>query len=173
MVFNIGSGKTAVDLGSFHEMVFEHDETRKISVDLEWTLPKRLELTDSHAQKDYVGDRVRFSAEVGLPAKGPSLAVERLEYVFGNTDTDGFAVGMERTNIPKIPYELTKKNYDFVRNMGRKWPITDPVKCYGFPDEVVNYFVGIGPGQEGATHHRKSFRALPPAAPTPDCGTGL
>lgn len=139
MVFNIGSAKTAVDLGSFHEMVFEHEEARTIGIDLEWTLPRRLELTDTYAEKGYAGDQVRFTAEVGRGPKGPSLAVNSLQYVFGDMGTDGFAVGMKRTTTPRTPYELTQRNYDFVRNQGRKWPITEPVKCYGFPDEVVNY----------------------------------
>src|SRR5713101_8048772 len=78
MVFNIGNAKTAVDLGSFHEMVFEHDETRKVGVDIQWALPKKLKLTDSYAQKAYAGETVRFEAEVGLEAKGATLAVERM-----------------------------------------------------------------------------------------------
>lgn len=138
MVFNIGSAKTAVDLGSFHEMVFEHDESRKIGLDLEWTLPERLELTDSYAEKVYAGERARFTAEVGFAAKG--LGVDEMQYVFGDLDADGFAVGMKRADTPRASYQLTQRNYDFVRNQGRKWPITEPVKCYGFPDEVVNYY---------------------------------
>ncbi len=139
MVFNIGSAKTAVDLGSFHEMVFEHDETRKISLDIQWALPERLRLVDSYAQKEYAGDTMRFEAEVGLNPKGATLAVERMNYVFGDLKAEGFAAGMKRSDKPKTPFELTQENYDFVRTVGRKWPITSPVKCYGFPDEVVNY----------------------------------
>lgn len=140
MVFNMGSAKTAVDLGNFHEMVFEHDETRKVGVDLQWALPERLKLTDSYAQSAYAGETVRFEAEVGLEAKGAALAVERMNYSFGDLNTEGFGAGMKRSDEPKTPFELTQQNYHFVRNMGRKWPITGPVKCYGFPDEVVNYY---------------------------------
>jgi predicted ATPase len=140
MVFNIGNAKTAVDLGSFQEMVFEHDETRKIGVDMQWSLPKRLKLTDNYAQTEYTGESVRFEAEVGLDAKRATLAVERMNYTFGDLKAEGFAAGMKRSDKPKTPFELSQKNYDFVRNMGRKWPITGPVKCYGFPDEVVNYY---------------------------------
>lgn len=139
MVFNIGNAKTAVDLGSFQEMVFEHDETRKLAVDMEWSLPKRLKLEDSYAEREYSGESVRFEAEVGLEAKGGTLIVERMNYTFGDSNAAGFAAGMKRSDKPKTPYELSQKNYDFVRNTGRKWPITGPVKCYGFPDEVVNY----------------------------------
>jgi hypothetical protein len=35
---------------------------------------------------------------------------------------------------------LVSEDSSFVRNPGRVWPITAPVKCYGFPDEVVNYY---------------------------------
>lgn len=57
----------------------------------------------------------------------------------GDPAVEGFSVGMRRGTAPKAAYELTQRNYDLVRNPGRKWPITEPVKCYGFPDEVVNY----------------------------------
>lgn len=140
MVFNIGNAKTAVDLGSFHEIVFDHEETRKIGVDMQWALPKRLKLTDSYAQKEYAGESVRFEAEVGLESKGATMVVDRMNYTFGDLKAAGFAAGMKRSEKLKTPFELTQNNYDFVRNMGRKWPITGPVKCYGFPDEVVNYY---------------------------------
>jgi predicted ATPase len=140
MVFHIGNTKMAVDLGSFHEMVFGHDEARKVSVDMEWSLPKRLKLRDSYAQKEYAGETLRFDAEAGLEAKGATLAVERMNYTFGDVKTDGFSAGMKRSGKPKTPFELTQEKYEFVRNVGRKWPITGPVKCYGFPDEVVNYY---------------------------------
>ncbi len=141
MVFNIGSTKTAVDLGNFYEMVFEHDEARKISVNLTWTLPTALKLSDTYARRIYAGETVSFNAETGLNvSKSPVLGVDYMNYTLGNPETDGMAVGMKRTDSPKLPFELTARNYDFVRNPGRVWPITAPIKCYGFPDEVVNYF---------------------------------
>ena len=39
---------------------------------------KHLKLTDRYAQKDYAGESVRFEAEVGLEAKGATLAVQRM-----------------------------------------------------------------------------------------------
>jgi hypothetical protein len=141
MVFNIGSAKTAVDLGNFYELVFEHDESREVGVELTWTLPKPLQLVDRYGTRNYSGDKICFEAEVGLVgAKTPILGVHRMNYVLGNPKTTGMAVGMQRTDKPKAPFELTSENYGFVRNPGRVWPITAPTKCYGFPDEVVNYY---------------------------------
>jgi len=140
MVLNTGSAKTAVDVGNFYEMVFEHDEKRKIGVDLTWSLPKSLTLTDSYGQTAYSAEEIRFEAEVGLVGHGNAPGVESFIYTFGDADNDGFAAGMRRSDKVSAPYELTQDNYKFVRNQGRKWPITEPVKCYGFPDEVVNYY---------------------------------
>jgi predicted ATPase len=140
MVFNIGSTKTAVDLGNFYELVFEHEESRKIGLTLTWTLPKALELRDRHGNRDYSGEKVRFDAEVGLAGKNPVLGVYHMKYALGDAKGKGMEVGMRRTDKPKPPFELTSRNYNFVRNPGRVWPITAPTKCYGFPDEVVNYY---------------------------------
>ena len=140
MVFNIGSAKTAVDLGNFYEMVFNHDETRRIGIDIQWGLRRALTLRDSYRRRDYSSDELRFEAEVGLSERTAALRVNWLNYTFGNLTENGFAAGMARSDKPKVPYELTEENYNFVRNVGRKWPITAPVKCYGFPDEVVNYY---------------------------------
>jgi hypothetical protein len=140
MIFNTGSAKTAVDLGNFYEMVFEHDEKRRIGVDITWSLPKPLTLVDSYARKDYTAASIRFEAEVGLGGKLPVPCVERLQYTFGDARSEGFAAGMRRSDKAGGRYELTQGNYKFMRNPGRKWPVTEPVKCYGFPDEVVNYY---------------------------------
>lgn len=140
MVFNVGNERTATELGSFYDFVFEHDETRKVSIELEWTLPSTQKLRDSYAMKVYSGDRLRFHTEAGLTGDNSTLVVEQLKYTFGDLKERGFSAGMRRTEDPKAPYELTEKGYDFVRNVGRQWPITDPVKCYGFPDELLNYY---------------------------------
>ena len=140
MVFNVGNDKSAADLGSFYDFVFEHDETRKVSIELEWSLASSQRLKDSYAIKTYVGSRMRFFTQAGISGGDATVAVDELRYVFGDLKKRGFCVGMKRTNDPKAPYELTHKGYDFVRNVGRQWPITDPVKCYGFPDELLNYY---------------------------------
>jgi predicted ATPase len=140
LVFNTGGQKTAVDLGNFYEMVFEHEESSRIDVDLTWNLPQELTLVDSYAQRDYSADRIRFETSVGLFGKTSAPAVERMKYTFGDITKAGFSAGMTRTEKTAEPYDLTQQKYKFVRNRGRIWPITEPAKCYGFPDEVVNYY---------------------------------
>jgi predicted ATPase len=149
MVFNIGSAKAAVDLGNYYEMVFEHNETSNVGFSFDWLLNQPLVLADRYNRIRYAGRLMHFEAEVGLLAdKGSVLAVQRMSYQLGReVDTPlspavqrFMRVGMKRTEEDKAPYKLISENYNFVRNPGRVWPITAPVKCYGFPDEVVNYY---------------------------------
>ncbi len=161
MVLNIGGGNTAVDLGSFYEIVFAHDETRRIVFDLTWSLPMQLILTDSYHQRDYSGLEMRFESEVGIqPAKGSALGVERMVYTLGDPRTGGMKAGMSHTDRPDSPYELVQENYEFVRNPGRVWPITEPAKCYGFPDEVVNYYQNADVVKALALSFEKLFQGL-------------
>lgn len=140
LVLNTGGPLAAVDLGNFYEMVYEHDEKRKIEVDLTWSLAEPLILQDSYAQKEYQGRSVRFETSVGLIGEPAAPAVHEMKYTLGHLDEEGIVAGMRRTDKKGAPYELIQDGYRFVFNQGRKWPLTGPVKCYGFPDAVVNYF---------------------------------
>ena len=41
-------------------------------------------------------------------------------------------------------YRLDVQNYEFVRNVGRKWPLPAPIRFYGFPDEAIAYYQNTG-----------------------------
>jgi hypothetical protein len=100
-----------------------------------------LVLTDTYHQQDYSGLQLRFESEVGVPpGKASMLAVEKMVYTLGDPKGTGMKAGMVRTSKPNAPYDLIQENYAFVRNPGRAWPLAGPAKCYGFPDEVVNYY---------------------------------
>jgi hypothetical protein len=140
MVFNVGSSKTAVDLGNYYEMIFGHDETRHIGFDFSCRLNQPLTLVDRYNRIRYFGRSMRFEAEVGLLAdKGSVLGVQHMTYQLGGEPDEPFPsgtfstgrgrsaqrlrrfmrVGMKRTDKEKAPYELISKNYNFVRNPGR------------------------------------------------------
>lgn len=108
MVFNIGGVNTAVDLGNFYEVVFQHEEARKVSFQLDWTLAKALELEDQYGKKNYLGSTMRFSAEAGLVGvKSPVLGIHSMNYVLGNPASNGMEVGMRRTDKPNHHHGTT------------------------------------------------------------------
>lgn len=37
-------------------------------------------------------------------------------------------------------YDLSSHRYNLVRHAGRAWPLPEPVRFYGFPDEATAYY---------------------------------
>jgi hypothetical protein len=81
-------------------------------------------------------------------------------YTLGDLQSTGMQAGMVRTDRSNSPYDLIQQNYEFVRNPGRVWPITEPAKCYGFPDEVVNYYQNADVVKALALSFEKLFQRL-------------
>lgn len=137
--------RSLVDLGDYTTIVFGHKEDAPLSWRLHWSLPNELKISDPF-QKDASpiasSTRLSFEATVGsVPIDGSpaatALSVMQMAYRLGDA---GF--GMRRREGGRGGYELfdTAANFQFVRTKGRVWELPDPIKCYGFPDEVRAYF---------------------------------
>jgi predicted ATPase len=140
-VLHPGDEHTPVDLGTFHDLVYRHDETQRISFEVEWVLPEPLEFTDPKSSQQYGGWDLRFEASVGEDLKKSQVYVENLEYTLGPLHDQPIKIGM----APAKPgtsstYKLIPHGYPLVRNQGRVWQPPPPVRFYGFPDEVFSYY---------------------------------
>jgi len=145
-VLHPGDRTTAVDLGTYEDMTYGHDERKRIEFLLEWTLDKPLKVEDVlHKGKKYAGDSLEFHAEVGPVGENgrQGLVVWQMGYRLGNPQDNGLQVGMIRKvngNGRKDTYNLESTNYDFVRKTGRAWPLASPTRFYGFPEETTAYY---------------------------------
>src|SRR5271157_4195958 len=54
-VLHPGDGLTPVDLGTFRDLVYDHQETRRIRFELNWTLGEPLTFTDPKTRDNYSG----------------------------------------------------------------------------------------------------------------------
>lgn len=132
---------TPVNLGSFREIVHGHDDKSKLSWNIQWMLPAKLEVKDP-ASEDvtmFESDKMGFSTEItGI---GDRLQVLSMSYNLG-----GNTFGMSRKGANGDRYDLTCKaqSFRFTRIQGRPWDLPAPVKCYGFPDQVKAYFQNAG-----------------------------
>ena len=83
-VFYPGGKNSAVQLGSYQEMVFQRNPEHKISFAYQWSLPEALKIKDSISDQLYTGDSMAFRAEVGLGDREQhALAVEQFRYQLG------------------------------------------------------------------------------------------
>jgi predicted ATPase len=136
-VLHPGDEHTPVDLGTFRDLVYDHDEAQRVAFEVQWTLPESLSFLDPRTRERYSGEDLRFEASVGTEPKTSQVVVETLEYTLGSKDGRGLRVGMAPA---KQGYKLTPHGYKLVRNPGRAWQPPPPVRFYGFPDEVFSYY---------------------------------
>jgi predicted ATPase len=136
-VFYPDGKNSAVQLGSYKEMVFKRDTTNKISFDYTWELPTPLDITDPITKNKFKGNSLKFSAEVGGNGTAFSMSQNNLRYQLLDDDKETLSVGMERNE--KDEYNVSANLYKLTRNPGRAWASGAPVHFYGFPDEVIAY----------------------------------
>lgn len=139
-VFYPGGKNSAVQLGSYQEMVFHRDPGNKIAFDYRWSLPEDLKLKDPLSGQFFSGNDLDFSAEVELSdATKHLLQVSQFKYRLLNIDAQSLAVELSR-KADKREYVASAEQYSLVRKKMRAWALRDVVRFYGFPDEVVAYY---------------------------------
>lgn len=136
-----GGKNSAVQLGSFMEMVFEHNLENKIEFNYKWELPDNLKIRDTLSKKDYKSNEINFSAALGSKSNiQQKLQVDHFEYNLLDNGNSVFSIEMKKADEDKSKYKISATNYTLKRNTGRAWSIGAPVRFYGFPDEVIAYY---------------------------------
>ncbi len=160
-VFYPGDRTSAVQLGSYQDMVFGRDPDKKIAFEYQWDLQDALEFTDPILKQSFSGDSMSFGAEVGLSDKDQHpLMVNHLRYQVFKDNDNTMSIGMERKAGTKGEYKVDAEKYSLTRKQGRAWSPGVPVRFYGFPDEVVAYHQNADFVKDLNLEHEKFFRLL-------------
>jgi len=160
-VFNPGGKNSAVQLGSYQEMVFHRNPENKIAFEYQWSLPDALKIKDPVSGRSFAGDELNFEAAVGLSDKNQhTIVLDHLKYELIKDDDNSFSIGMYRKSKTKAEYKVDVKNYPIKRKPGRVWYPGALVRFYGFPDEVIFYHQNADFVQELNLRHEKLFRSL-------------
>ncbi|TQE99083.1 MAG: DUF3696 domain-containing protein [Spiribacter salinus] len=141
-VLHLGDRNSLVDLGTFRDVIFNHDEDSELQLELAFDLDQPKSVRDAKSDKEYTGSSIDFS--VNWRMAGRRLIVHRLKYRLGDPQETGFAVSFSRESTARSRYRLEADNYSLVRNKGRGWPLPEPVKFYKFPDEATAYYQNTG-----------------------------
>lgn len=160
-VFYPGGKRSVVQLGSYQEMVYQRNPSKKISFDYKWGLPESLKFKDPISGKPYSASDLSFSAEVG-PGQGDehSLALYTFLYQLFKEQEEILSIGMDRNPRKETEYKVDAKHYALKRKQGRAWYPGAPIRFYGFPDEVVAYHQNADFVRELNLSHEKLFRSL-------------
>ncbi len=142
-VLNLGNERSSLTaLGTFRDVIHNHETPGTLRWTLSWTLPQELKVTDPE-QEDatlFSGSDMQFHAEVTENGSG-RMIVKKLGYRFA-----GYDFAMHKSEAEE-KYQLSAEPADFRfkrRTRGRAWDLPAPVKCYGFPDQVRTYHQNAG-----------------------------
>lgn len=137
-VLNLGDDSDPVRLGTFREML--HQGKGPFEFDLQWALPQELSIPDPARPSAtmFSGSEMGFCTRINAAGSRGRMRVERLEYRFADA-----VFAMRRKERQEHSYELeasSSSGFGFRRIRGRAWDLPDPVKSYGFPDQVKAYY---------------------------------
>lgn len=160
-IFHPGSEHTAVELGSFSEMVFRREADRSIRFAYQWKPAKPLEFADPVQGKDYAADSVAFSAETGpLDKAVPAPVVKRFQYRLFRENREALAIGMELAGADESGYNVFASGYELIASRGGSVRPESAVRFYGFPDEVVAGYRNADFVQRLNLAHERLFRSI-------------
>jgi energy-coupling factor transporter ATP-binding protein EcfA2 len=143
-ILNFGTERDYVQLGSFEDIIHNHDAGNSIAISIGFTNEDELEIKDPEKQNEILfhGRDLKFSANV-YQTKNRRMYVNELTYTFDNT-----MFSMKEQEKDKYDYALTQvrkgKKSNLKRAKGRGWPLPEPVKFYGFPDQIRTYYQNAG-----------------------------
>jgi predicted ATPase len=144
-VLHLGDRTTLVDLGSFSDVVFNHDTKTPLEFALRWRTPSSVTVKDTSNGATYESDVLSLTATIGQGDR-EQLHVVSMQFGFGDIEEEGFQLGMTRESKGKFKgkFNLTAEGYQIVSQRGRQWPLPPPYHFYGFPDEAVAYRQNTG-----------------------------
>lgn len=162
----VGIKNTAVNLGSFFDIIHGRDKKNIIDFGYQWDIETPVHIEDTEQNQEIVIQSLAFEAELKLTTKKPNtLYVNKLRYRIPESDANNtyqsqFEIGMSRVSEDKNQYTMSMEGIELKRNIGRPWSPGPPIKYYGFPDEVVAYHKNAGFVQDLNLANERLFRQV-------------
>jgi predicted ATPase len=134
----LGDSRTLVDLGTYEEAVYGHDVDQPVDIGLSWTLDEPLVVTDPLTEVERRGAEIAFHVSVRAD-KRQQPTVQSLSYKLLDGPETTLSVRLQRRTGGE-KFDMKIEGYKEVRHSGRAWPLPEPVRFYGFPDEATAYY---------------------------------
>lgn len=159
-LYSGGGPETAVQLGSYHEMVFQRNTDNSIKFQYDWDLSEEFKIKDIITSQAYTGDSISFSSKISFNKSLKLVELSGFKYDIFQGENLSLSIGLERSTTTKLDFKTTCENYNLIRQKGRVWSIKGGVRFYGFPDEVVAYYQNAAFVQELNLRHEQLFNSL-------------
>ena len=140
LVLDFGGPDQHVNLGTYRDVVHNHDDTLSVYSSLKWQLPRSLRISNPEGKRTEVlfsGDDMEIESIIS--ESDLQLRTE-LTYRFSDQSFSLQPKGQSRTSYQLKPDRRSEGNFHFVRTRGRAWDLPGPVKNYLFPDQAKTYY---------------------------------
>jgi len=140
LTLSFGSDKTYTNLGSFHDVIFRHDESLELDWNMSWSLPDKLSIYDTSSPRNLLFEDTVMSVSASAGLRSKRLESRHLAYEFGG---QRFSLTQRESKPSAYSLKTDGRNeaFQFRRTQGRAWDIPGgPIKSYAFPDQVQTYF---------------------------------
>ena len=131
---HLGDENSLIDLGTFTDCVYGHDQTAELAFSMRWSLPQTLTVRNALDKAEaYRGDELELSSSLIADAAGQpvtaSIAYRLLQDGKPNLEAR-HARGESKPLLECSPLKL-------IHAAGRKWPLEPPEKFYRFADRTL------------------------------------
>lgn len=134
LVLDFGDEDSKANLGSFKDVIYNHDESCSLTFGFKWKLSENLTLEDSlSGEKLGPAEEMCFKSEICF--NNSRLCAKTMRY-----ELKGGYFELSSNQDELLEYKLKSSGLKCVRKKQRAWPLPSPVKFYGFPDQVNTYY---------------------------------
>lgn len=162
----VGHKNTAVNLGSYFDIIHNRDKNNAIRFMYQWDLDSPVTIRDTETDDKYYIEEMCFKAEIKIVNHGNNtIYVDWFNYGIPksvSTDNDELQleIGMQRDSQEKNEYIIGTNGIELKRNVGRAWSLGAPIKYYGFPGEVEAYHKNAGFVRDLNLANERLFRRI-------------
>lgn len=143
-VLNLGDAHAHVDLGSFEDLIFDHDPSHRLEFSFSWDLPQPLPFVNALRREDASIDGISFQAEIQQIDEQPTLASFGYRCNLTQGSIAGFAFQQQDGQGGSAGYRVSTDGYDLIPVKDNHPLLPPSTRFYGFPDEVFASYQNAG-----------------------------
>jgi predicted ATPase len=148
IVLHTGDERSLVNLGTFSDLIYNHDLNEKLHISFSWKPLKPIRhflfrFPPGKASIVFETDQISFSTILREDSHFTVVDNFIYEYNYHNNITQfgmNLKVGRERYEFIHSNYKTELQNED----KEDEYLLPHPIRCYGFPDETVSYYKNVG-----------------------------
>lgn len=155
MVFYTADDQSMMHLGNYNSYVFDGETERDVDFQMEWNGEGMKQLFDPIHNRRNRWSQMKFNCKVGQLTDSERMVCKEFSYVLPQRraymkTASGIRaemmpevrVGLERASGGE-KYRLITSEYKAKHSPGRAWPLPNPARFYGFPEELYLYYQNV------------------------------